>query len=315
PRSIMCLPVLNQSRLAGVFYLENNMVSGAFTPDRIQVMQTLSAQAAISLENALLYDETRHAEETLRSIVEGTAAVTGRDFFRSMAERLASVLQVRYAFVTECRDKTKTRAHALAFWKGDEFGENFEYDVAATPCQKVLEGEVCYYSENLQQLFQEDQGLVELGAQSYLGVPIPDSSGQVIGHLAVLDDKPMSDTPRGLSLLQIFAARAGAELDRLQAEEEVRALNLKLAAAARRAHTLLDINNAIISNLTQEALFNAISQGLRRVVPFDRNTIFLYDPKKDALRLFITTSRMASDRIAPGLELPIGNSNAGWAFQ
>ncbi|HET9530200.1 MAG TPA: sigma 54-interacting transcriptional regulator, partial [Blastocatellia bacterium] len=74
PRSILCAPVLNQGRLIGVLYLENNLVTGAFTADRIKLMQLISTEAAISLENARLYDEMkqevalrRRAEEELRA--------------------------------------------------------------------------------------------------------------------------------------------------------------------------------------------------------------------------------------------------------
>ena len=56
PRSVMCVPVLKQGLLTGVLYLENSVAFGAFTPDRIQLMQMLSTEAAISLENARLVD-------------------------------------------------------------------------------------------------------------------------------------------------------------------------------------------------------------------------------------------------------------------
>jgi transcriptional regulator with GAF, ATPase, and Fis domain len=228
PRSVMCMPILNQARLVGILYLENRVVSGVFTPDRIQVMQMLSSQAAISLENAQLYEEMkqevayrRQAEETLRSIVEGTAAVTGGDFYRSLVLHLASALQVRYAFVAECRDQARTRARTLAFWKGEDFGENFEYDVTETPCAKVLGGTVCHYADNVRALFPLDRDLFELNVESYFGLPILNASGQVIGHLAVMDDKPMAEDTRGLAVLKIFAARAGAEFERLQAKDEL----------------------------------------------------------------------------------------------
>jgi predicted ATPase/signal transduction histidine kinase len=74
PRSVMCVPVVRQGRLIGILYLENNMVGGAFTPERIQVMQVLSTNAAISLENAELVDglkreirERKQAQDELRS--------------------------------------------------------------------------------------------------------------------------------------------------------------------------------------------------------------------------------------------------------
>ncbi|MEW6683352.1 MAG: sigma 54-interacting transcriptional regulator [Nitrospirota bacterium] len=74
PRSILCTPVINQGRLVGILYLENNLTADAFTPDRVGVMQMLSSQAAVSLENARLYDgmkaeiaERKRAEEGLRA--------------------------------------------------------------------------------------------------------------------------------------------------------------------------------------------------------------------------------------------------------
>jgi GAF domain-containing protein len=84
---------------------------------------------------------------------------------------------------------------------------------------------------------------------------------------------------------------------------------------SERYRTLLEINNALISNLTQEALFQAIATALRRVVPFERTAIFLHDPDKGALKLFILQSSLRTSYFTVGLELPAGDSHAGWVFQ
>ncbi len=55
PKSVLCAPILNQGQLTGIIYLENNLATGAFTQERIELLQVISAQAAISLENAQLY--------------------------------------------------------------------------------------------------------------------------------------------------------------------------------------------------------------------------------------------------------------------
>ena len=68
-RSVLCLPIIKQAKLVGALYLENNLTSGAFTPDRIAVLQLLASQAAISLENASLYSDLQRAEQTFRHIV------------------------------------------------------------------------------------------------------------------------------------------------------------------------------------------------------------------------------------------------------
>jgi formate hydrogenlyase transcriptional activator len=171
----------------------------------------------------LVYDVTdRHlAEETFHSIVVGTASVTGSDFFPSLVRHMAKALRVRYAFITECDDGKHARC--LAFWKDTGFGENFEFDIAGTPCMAVLQGNVCHHESGLQGLFPLDTGLADWNAESYLGVPMLDQSNRVIGHIAIVDDQPMPRDDRAIDLVRIFAARAVAELKRQRAETELQA--------------------------------------------------------------------------------------------
>jgi predicted ATPase/signal transduction histidine kinase/DNA-binding NarL/FixJ family response regulator/tRNA A-37 threonylcarbamoyl transferase component Bud32 len=65
PKSILCTPIIHQGKLTGLLYLENNLTTGAFTPDRLEVLKILSSQAAISLENARLYTNLEAANQTL----------------------------------------------------------------------------------------------------------------------------------------------------------------------------------------------------------------------------------------------------------
>jgi predicted ATPase/transcriptional regulator with GAF, ATPase, and Fis domain len=233
-RSLMCLPVLQPvaaqhstgNTLSAALYLENNLVSAAFTPDRILVCQMLASHAAIALSNARSFGAMReevllrrHAEQTLRSVTEGTAAVTGSDFFASLVRHLSAALEVPYALVTKCDPSNAVHAQTLAFWKRELLAENFSYELAHTPFAAIIEGAACHYPAQVQRFFPRDELLVELGVESFLGLPLLDARGQVIGHLAALDTRPMPAPPRGLSLLQIFAARAGAELERQRSEE------------------------------------------------------------------------------------------------
>ncbi|HKV82626.1 MAG TPA: PAS domain-containing protein [Candidatus Sulfotelmatobacter sp.] len=165
--------------------------------------------------------ERKQADEAFRLIVVGTAATTGNDFFQSLVKHMAQVLRARYAFVTTCDDQKHART--LSFWKGDGFGENFDFDIADTPCERVLHGEVCHCRQALQGLFPRDKLLADWQVESYLGVPMLDRSDRVIGHLAILDDKPMDADSRAIDLLKIFASRAAAELNRQKAEDELQA--------------------------------------------------------------------------------------------
>ena len=69
-RSVLCIPLLKQTRLAGIIYLENNLTSGAFTPARMALLEVLASDAAISLENARLYRDLHERERESRMIVE-----------------------------------------------------------------------------------------------------------------------------------------------------------------------------------------------------------------------------------------------------
>jgi len=74
-KSLLCAPLLSQGRLVGILYLENNLTTHAFTPERVQLLEMLLAQAAISLENARVYEALRKTEErnriTLQTALDG----------------------------------------------------------------------------------------------------------------------------------------------------------------------------------------------------------------------------------------------------
>ena len=80
-KSILCTPLLNQGILSGIVYLENNLASGAFTPNRLEVIQLLSGQAAIAITNAQLYTEVRESKKRLNQFLEampvGVAVIDG----------------------------------------------------------------------------------------------------------------------------------------------------------------------------------------------------------------------------------------------
>src|SRR6185436_635606 len=69
-RSILCLPLINQGKLIGVLYLENNLAPHVFTPKRIAVLKLIASQAAISLENTILYVDLEEREAKIRRLVE-----------------------------------------------------------------------------------------------------------------------------------------------------------------------------------------------------------------------------------------------------
>jgi PAS domain S-box-containing protein len=165
----------------------------------------------------------------LRSIVEGTATETGARFFATLVESLARVLNTHGAWVTEYVPETR-RLRALAFWLGGTLVDDFEHAIDGTPCEVVVEGRrFVHIPDNVLVLYPNDEPGIAVGAVSYMGVPLLSVDGSVLGHLAVLDQRPMPAEPRAEALFRIFAARATAEMQRLHAERQLREREEKLA--------------------------------------------------------------------------------------
>jgi PAS domain S-box-containing protein len=158
----------------------------------------------------------------LRQLVEGTATATGEEFLQTLVQNLARTLRSAYAFVAEFADRP-TRVRTLAYWGRGGLLDNVEFDLAGTPCEDVVRGKTCHHPHGVQERFPGDTGLAEIGIESYLGVPLVERGGEILGHLAILHTAPMPDDARRLRILQFFAARAVAELERLRAERLLRA--------------------------------------------------------------------------------------------
>jgi predicted ATPase/class 3 adenylate cyclase/GAF domain-containing protein/tRNA A-37 threonylcarbamoyl transferase component Bud32 len=82
PKSILCVPLINQDKLISIVYLENNLTAGAFTPDRLEVIKLLSAQAAIAIANAKLYSEVKASESKLTQFNEASSRFVPRQFLQ-----------------------------------------------------------------------------------------------------------------------------------------------------------------------------------------------------------------------------------------
>ena len=84
-----------------------------------------------------------------------------------LVNHLAAAFSVQYVFVAECTDDAHTRVRTLAFWSRDTLAGLIELDFDGTPCEAVINGQVCWHTHDLQTRFPRDVGLVHLDAQSY----------------------------------------------------------------------------------------------------------------------------------------------------
>src|SRR6188768_692552 len=241
-------------------------------------------------------DSDEHA--VLRTILKGTASETGQAFFRALVENLSRALATHGAWVTEYLPEAE-RLRALAFRLGDRWIEDFEFVIPGTPCQIAIEERrLVHYPDRIVELFPKETAMRGAGAVSYMGIPLLDLDGTVLGHLAVMDRRAMPARPEHVMLFEIFAGRAAAELRRLRAERE------KLEAE-QRVRSLTDETEYLRAELRDlgrageiagrsESLVQVL-QDLRQVAPTN-TTVLVLGETGTGKELFARAIHAASGR-------------------
>ncbi|MDY7094603.1 MAG: ATP-binding protein [Acidobacteriota bacterium] len=166
--------------------------------------------------------ERRRREEAMRSLAQVTFSSAGEDYFRSLTRYLAEAVQLPITYVSEIDEETGKVAQTLAVWDDDHWRENFTYPLEGTPCQKVVGTELCIFPENVQELFPDAPVLVDWQIECYIGAPLYDSNGRPSGSLVALGHEPLTDTETAASILSVFSARVGAEIERHRADRALR---------------------------------------------------------------------------------------------
>lgn len=163
----------------------------------------------------------------LRRIEEGVAGKTGEAFFRQIVRDLSRALNAHSAFTS--RLMPERRASMLAFWVGEQYEKCLEYSLAGTPCEYVYAGQITAYARDVGKVFPVDREWFEqLGVVSYLGIPVKGESGEVCGHLAVMDTRERDWRDADVDVLRLFSLRSAAEIERTRYQRELEEANSSL---------------------------------------------------------------------------------------
>jgi len=200
-------------------------IQGCFYDCRVALLKNDKGQIDGLIGISTDITELMEVQATLENLLLGTASVTGQDFFTALVQYLATALGVKYAMIN---DLQADRFYSLAFWAKGEIQPNIEFAVNSAPgCSRVLDSNQCLY---VAQMGDERYCplLKPLEVNTYLGAPLQSPQGEVLGTLCVLNDRPLANAEQAQRILKIFAARAGAELNRLRAEKALEQLNQQL---------------------------------------------------------------------------------------
>lgn len=166
-------------------------------------------------------------KETLFFIAQKGWTRSHQEFFSALVMFLGERLGVEYALVDELLPG-QARARTVGLYAAGKIVPDVEYDLRGTPCENVIGKSMCCYPRDIQRLFPEDRLLVDMSAESYLGIPLWDSKGKPIGLIAVMGQAPLANREQAEAILQMVAVRCAHELERMQAEVERRKIETEL---------------------------------------------------------------------------------------
>lgn len=152
-------------------------------------------------------------------VAKGLSATLGSDFFRSVVKHLGAAFHADCVYLAELGGKPANRFTTLAVFRRRHKQENFEQTLAGTAAdQVVLDGSFAR-TKDVRRIFPKDTWLETVGAEGYAGVRLSDSLGQPIGLLALVSKDRLNDIQLVRSVLETFAPRAAAEIERKRADD------------------------------------------------------------------------------------------------
>lgn len=202
------------------------------------------------------------AEAALRQVVEGTAAVTDEAFFPALVRHISEALGVRYASIDQAMPDG---FQVLAFFADGELSPPLFLPYDELPCcSKSFQTGSCCHPTGVQALYPGNALFNDLQVDSYVGVRLQNAAGDPIGNLCILHDAPLADPAWAQTLLTIFAARAGAELERLLTSQALEQLNAELEERVTQRTAMLAEREARYRGLMKgaaDAIFLTNLQG------------------------------------------------------
>lgn len=202
--------------------------------ERDQPMHTESPHHEATLQ------DLREQSQLLHTIIEGTAAATGDQFFASLTTHLTRALQVQYAIIGEVVEDPPQHLRTLAVSVAGTLIDNFTYALEYAPCGTGLTEPFWCFEQAVQARFPHFPKLATLGVESHCGVSLRNKAGEVVGLMLVMDIKPLRNTERLKSLMEVFASRASAELQRYRAEVAQRQMEKSLRESEERFRAFFD---------------------------------------------------------------------------
>jgi PAS domain S-box-containing protein len=204
--------------------------------------------------------DIRKAEKTVRNISEGVSALVGEKFFDTLVVKINKMLGADYTFIGELLPDKQIRT--LSLCDSDTIIENITYDIDGTPCQATIRDGFAAFENSVSSNFRVAMPNSSAEISAYVGVSLVNANQEPIGIIAAMFKKPISDHVSTADIINIFAVRTAAELERMKSEQA-----LALREESFRAMT--ENSPDIIMRFDRECRFIYASSNISEITGLD----------------------------------------------
>lgn len=193
------------------------------------VLRLFATRAAGEMDRMLVEARRCDLENTLRAVVRGTASVVGEVFFNALVFELGRALGARAVYLSRVDSTDRNRVVVMA---GVEDGQHLPSKMVElpvmSPTRDTMATGFLHVTDSVRQRYPGNPVLTRLEVDSFIGVALHSAKGETIGALTLLGMDPVHDAELARSMLLIFAARAAAEIQRIESDSAVALIDAQL---------------------------------------------------------------------------------------
>ncbi len=241
-RSVSSLPLHDGERVFGVLCLYGSESHPA-SDEELKMLQEMANDLAFGIANIRSRKERQRAQEVVIKVAQAVSTGIGSEFFELLTLNMVEAMGAQGGGIGK-HDPALNAIDFISFVLHGKLMENIHYTLTGAPCENVMGGHICIVESGVRELFPADHLLSQYGVEAYAGIPLFRQDGVVVGIMAVFFAEPLKETSIVQSTLQIFAARAAAELDRQQADARIRE-QASLLDKAQDAILVRDLDHTI----------------------------------------------------------------------
>lgn len=193
--------------------------------------------------------DRKSSEIAFQAIVRSMVGTTGFDSLENITRNISSWLGADCVMIGMIQPDKMTVKVLSMLLDGKEIPD-FSYTLKGTPCDDITDKGFCLYPDNVIQLFPHSKDLVEMNIRGYIGTPLRNSAGDVIGILCVLTRKPIQPSPAIREIMDVIAVKAAAEIERTWMEHAIRESEENFRALVEHS-----LDGILILDMTGKILF------------------------------------------------------------